>query len=228
MRVEGGLGAIGVPAAACINDRDMLFQRAQGDGCSDPAIEPQEAQVIVHAAIAGVDQGIAQDADHRIVQFALKLLHDKQIVRLQPSFSNFGYEYPMPMADRIDQRLVALFGEDPDCRAFENRPELIGGARQLKAGPNELNAGARVDRKNSLGLQNSERISQRCNRYVNDLGQFTLRHERAGLNPTLEESFENALVSQIAQSLRRRRIVIDGGEFYLSGHLHALMFWHIR
>ena len=48
------------------------------------------------------------------------------------------------------------------------------------------------------------------------------------LDPPLEQSLQHALIGEVAQALRWNRLFIDGGEFYLAGHLHVFQFWHIR
>ena len=70
-----------------------------------------------------------------------------------------------------------------------------------------------MDGKDSLGLQDTQRVTQRRHRNPDDFGQLALRNEGSGLDLALEQGLQNALIGDVAQPLGGDRLIIDEASF---------------
>ena len=96
--------------------------------------------------------------------------------------------------------------EDAHRRALDDGAELVGGAGQLQARLDELDARARVDGEHPFRLEHAQRVAERRHRNAEELHQLALRDESPGRNTPVEQRFEDAVIGEIAQATARRHL----------------------
>ncbi len=228
MCVERGFRAVGVAGGTGFEDGHMFAQRPERDGRCHLAVELEQPEIGMHAAMAVLHQRISKNADDCRVQAALQVLDLDEIGRRETGLADAVDKGGVSLQELRDLCLVALFGEDPHRRPLQDRAELIGRAGQLQPRPDELDARSRMDCEHAFGLEHAQCIAQRRDRNADDVGKLALRHEGAGLHPPLEQCLEHALIGEVAEALRGNRLFGDGGELYSTGHLQVFPIWHIR
>ncbi len=141
----------------------------------------------MHAPVAAVDQRVSQSADDAVVQRALQPLQLGENFLIQPALLYPLPQNLVPLLQRCEAFIVGGLGEHPHSRPLDDGPELVGELRELKSGLHELDYRARLDRKDTFGLENPEGVAQGRDRYSRQPHQLILRHERTGRETTVEK-----------------------------------------
>ncbi len=202
---ERGLRSGRVPVPAGIDDDEVLAQRPQRQRRRHLAVEPHQPEVVVDAAVAGVDQRVAEAGDDGVVQQFLQPLQFLARRRRQPLRIDGGDRGAVPPLDLGHLGLVGGLGIDRHGRALDDAAELVGGAGQFESRLDELDSGPRVDRQDPLRLQHAQRVAERPHRNARQLHQFVLGHVGAGGEPLFEQRLEDARVGEVAEPRLRRR-----------------------
>src|SRR6187455_2805902 len=150
---QGCLRLVGIAPYAGFENLDVLAQSAQRERRGDPAIELDQDEIVLEAPGGGLDEGIAQAGHHLPMQATLERFELRKIFRLESFARNLFDQGFMVLEQPGDRLRIGALRIGAGRGSLDHGAELVGAARELEIGFQELDAGARVNGEDTLGLQ---------------------------------------------------------------------------
>ena len=155
------LRLVGIATYARFENLDVLPQRAQRERRGDAAIELDENEIVLEAPGGGLYERIAQAGHHFPMQPTLERFELRKIFRLEAFVRDLFDQGFVVLEQLRDRQRVGALRKGAGRGPLDHRAELIGAARELEIRFQELDAGARVNREDTFGLEDPQRVAQR-------------------------------------------------------------------